>query len=67
MYNTNLDVRTAAKENGVFLYELCEKLKISEPTLTRKLRKELASGEKAHFLRLITEIAAEKAATSPVN
>lgn len=64
MYNTNTDIRAAAKENGVFLYEICEKLKISEPTLTRKLRKELSVDEKARFLQLIAEISVEKKCTA---
>ncbi len=32
----NLDIRLAAKSAGVFLYEIAEKLGVSEPTLNRK-------------------------------
>ncbi len=32
----NLKVRSAAKENGVYLYEIAEKLGVSEPTFNRK-------------------------------
>ncbi len=32
----NLDVRSAAKSAGVFLYEIAEKIGVSEPTFNRK-------------------------------
>lgn len=60
----NTDIRKAAKQAGVFLYEIAERLEISEPTITRKLRKELADDEKAQFLQLIAEISAEKKQTA---
>lgn len=44
---SNADVRTAAKNAGVFLYQVAEAMGISEPTMTRKLRFELSEEEKA--------------------
>ncbi len=35
MVKKNIDIRRAVKENGVFLWEIAEKLGISEPTLNR--------------------------------
>ncbi len=32
----NLDIRSAAKSAGVFLYEIAEKIGVSEPTFNRK-------------------------------
>ncbi len=55
----NLDVRSAAKENGVYLYEIAEKLGVSEPTFNRYLRKELSDGWKAKVLAAIKEIKRE--------
>ena len=55
---SNLDVRTIAKENGVRLWEIADKLGISEPTITRKLRRELPADEKQKILSIIDEIAA---------
>ncbi len=55
----NLEVRSAAKENGVYLYEIAEKLGVSEPTFNRYLRKELSDGLKAKVLAAIEEIKRE--------
>lgn len=56
----NVDVRTTAKKSGVFLYELAERLGISEPTMTRLLRKELSDSKKQELLAGIADIASEK-------
>lgn len=56
----NTDIRTTAKEKGVRLWEIAEFLKISDPTMTRKLRKELPDKEKQAIFKIIDEIAAEK-------
>ena len=60
----NTDVRTTAKENGVRLWEIAEHLKISDPTMTRKLRKELPDSEKQEIFKIIDELAAEKQASN---
>ena len=60
---SNSDIRTKAKEKRVYLWEIAEKLEISEPTITRKLRRELSCEEKEQIFAIIEEIAAEKAAT----
>ena len=60
----NTDVRTTAKEKGVRLWEIAEHLKISDPTMTRKLRKELPDSEKQEIFKIIDELAAEKQASN---
>ena len=57
---SNNEIRKAAKTNGVFLWQVAERLKISEPTMTRKLRRELSPDEKQRIFAMIDEIAAEK-------
>lgn len=57
---SNNEIRKAAKTNGVFLWQVAERLKISEPTMTRKLRRELPPDEKQRIFSIIDEIAAEK-------
>ena len=52
----NLEIRSAAKSAGVFLYEIAEKLGVSEPAFNRYLRKELPDGMKAKVLAAIEEI-----------
>ncbi len=39
MTKRNTEIRAAAKSAGVFLYEIAEKLDVSEPTFIRWLRK----------------------------
>ena len=56
----NIDIRTAAKQNGVRLWEVADWLNVSEPTITRKLRRELPADEKQRIISLIDEISAEK-------
>ena len=36
MIKKNVDVRKAAKDSGVFLWEIADKLGVSEPTVNRK-------------------------------
>ncbi len=56
---SNTDIRTEAKENGVPFWKIAEKLNISEPTMTRKLRKELSDEEKAKIRDIIAELKGE--------
>ena len=60
----NTDIRTTAKEKKVRFWEVAEYLKISEPTMTRKLRKELPDREKQEIFKIIDELAAEKQASN---
>ena len=55
----NMTIRTVAKENNVKLWQIAERLKISEPTMTRKLRHELSKEESQKLLTIIFEIAEE--------
>ena len=59
MIKRNTEIRAAAKSAGVFLYEIAEKLGVSEPTFNRYLRKELSDGMKAKVLTAIEEIKRE--------
>lgn len=58
----NQEIRTHAKANGVCLYEVAEALKISEPTMTRKMRRELPQDEKHRIFNIIDGIAKNKTA-----
>ena len=53
----NQEIRKVAREKNVNLWEIADELKISEPTMTRKLRHELAEDEKAKIIALIEKIA----------
>lgn len=56
----NLDIRAKAKGAGVMLWEIADHLKISEPSITRKLRHELSQAEKDRIFSIIDEIAKEE-------
>ncbi len=56
----NNDVRKAAKQNGVYLYEIADALGKSEPTFNRWLRKEMNEKQKADVFTAIEKIAATK-------
>ncbi len=57
---SNRDLRKSAKDNGVALWQIADKLNISEPTMTRKLRRELPAVEKAKIMSIIDELSAAK-------
>ena len=65
MIKHNTDIRTKAKENGVYLYEIAEKLAVSEPTFIRWLRKELSENLKEKALAAIDQIRQEHEAEQP--
>ena len=56
----NYDLRTAAKNAGVPLWAIADALHISEPTMTRKLRRELPEKEKQQMLGIIKHLAMEE-------
>lgn len=58
----NNDIRTAAKEKGVYLWEVAEELGILDAALSRKLRHELPEAEKSNMLKIIDGIAERNAA-----
>lgn len=64
MSKANKDIRVAAKKAGVYLYNIADRLGVSENTLTRLLRRELNAEKKTEILRLIAEIGAETPKTS---
>lgn len=59
MIKHNNDIRTKARENGVYLYEIAEKMNVSEPTFNRWLRKELSENLKQKALAAIKQIREE--------
>ena len=56
----NVDIRNTAKEKGVKLWEIAEKLEINDGNLSRKLRRELPTAEKARIMSIIDDLSAAK-------
>lgn len=54
---TNKDVREEAKRAGVFLWQIAERLGMTDGNFSRKLRKELPEEEKRHIFAIIAELA----------
>lgn len=52
----NLTIRRKAKEANLPLWAIADALKISEATMTRKLRHELSEGEKQYILAIISKL-----------
>lgn len=52
----NTDIKIAAREKGVFLWEVAAKYGISESHFSRKLRYELSTEEKQRVLAIIDEL-----------
>lgn len=56
----NVEIRNRAKERGVFLWEIAEKLGINDGNLSRRLRKELSGSQKEQIFGIIDELSEEK-------
>lgn len=55
----NQDIRRTAAGAGVKLWQIAEKLGITDCSLSRKLRRELSSEEKEKIFSIIQELAGE--------
>lgn len=55
----NLEIRKAAKEKGVKLWQIADRLGIWDTALSRKLRYELSEDETQKILDIINELAKE--------
>ena len=56
----NQDIRAEAREKGVFLYQIAERLGKSEATMTRLMRRELSPEHKKQFRAAMCSIASER-------
>lgn len=52
----NMTIRQAARDRAVFLWQLAERLGISDSQLSRKLRHELPASEQARMMSILDEI-----------
>lgn len=55
----NQDVRMAAKQAGVFLWEIAAELGVNDGNFSRKLRKELPDAEKEKIMGIIEKLSRE--------
>lgn len=59
MGKANMEIRNKAKEEGVFLWEIADELRIQESRFSKILRKELPAEEKERILSAIERLAKE--------
>lgn len=59
MHQVNRDVRMAAKQAGIHLWRLGDRLGYSDANFSRLLRKELPEGVKARVFQIIEELSKE--------
>lgn len=57
---TGAEVKQLAKENGICLWQIAEKLGINDGNFSRKLRKPLNDADTAKILNIIEQIRAEQ-------
>lgn len=56
----NKEIRDAAKEAGICLWQVAEKLGVNDGNFSRKLRRELPPAEREKVLDIIRELSHEK-------
>jgi len=56
----NRDIRELAKQSGIFLWQVADRLDIWDTDFSRKLRRELPEDEKARIRAIISDLAAER-------
>lgn len=56
----NKEIRDAAKEAGICLWQVADKLGINDGNFSRKLRRELPAEERKKVLSIIHELSLEK-------
>lgn len=57
MKSNNLIIRTALRENNIYLWELADILGVSENTVVRRMRKEHSEEEQLHIAEMISDYA----------
>lgn len=64
MSTANKEIRMAARDAGVRLWQVAERIGMNDGNFSRKLRRELPDQEKKEILEIIKTLAAEKAEVS---
>ncbi len=59
MTRANQDIRAAARESGIMLWQVADKMKMHDANLSRKLRHELPDDQKQKIFNIIDELKQE--------
>lgn len=60
MYSTNKEIKSTAKQRGVHLYEVAQRMGMNDSAFSRKLRQELVPEEKQKIMDIIDRLSREK-------
>lgn len=60
MVRANQDIRKAAQEKRVFLWQIADRYQISDTSFTKMLRKELPSEKKKQIMSIINDLARQE-------
>jgi len=55
----NTDIRQLAKNSGVYLWQIADRVGIADTNFSRKLRRELPEKEKVRIRQIINDLKAE--------
>ena len=58
-YMCNKEIREAAKQAGVCLWQIAERLGMNDGNFSRKLRRELSEVDRARVMEIIAELSKE--------
>ena len=64
MSTANKEIRITARDAGIRLWQVAERIGMNDGNFSRKLRRELPDQEKKEILEIIKTLAAEKAEVS---
>ena len=64
MSTANKEIRIAARDAGIRLWQVAERIGMNDGNFSRKLRRELPDQEKKEILEIIKTLAAEKTEVS---
>lgn len=56
----NKEIREAAKQSGICLWQIAERLGVNDGNFSRKLRRELPQEEREKIMGIIAELEREK-------
>lgn len=60
MVRANQDIRKAAQEKKVFLWQIADRCQISDTTFTKMLRRELPGEQKNQIMSIINDLARQE-------
>jgi len=64
MVRANQDIRKAAQEKKVFLWQIAERCQISDTSFTKMLRRELPGEKKNQIMKFIDDLAEQREAAN---